>query len=145
MNNVQPIRNMTIDDILDHLSELDAKITVLESERKNLVTELEEMIADNVHAQLANKDYGCGTANVETERYNVKYVVSKKVKYDQIELDRIYRLIKDANDNPADYITISYDVAESKFKAWPKVIQDQFTNARTVETSKPRISYEVKE
>jgi len=142
--NVQPVKNITVDDILDHLKELDFQMSELDKKKADALATLNFYIENDVNAQLADKDYGCGTANIETEKYKVKYVVSKKVKYDQAELYNIVQRIINSGANPDEYVKISYDVAESKFKAWPSNIQEEFLKARTVETSKPRISYEVK-
>lgn len=143
--NVQPVKNITVDDILDHLKELDFQMSELDKKKADALATLNFYIENDVATQLADKDYGCGTATIDTEKYKVKYVVSKKVKYDQSELANIVKRIVDSGANPDEYVKISYDVAESKFKAWPSNIQQEFVNARTVETSKPRISYEVKE
>jgi hypothetical protein len=143
--NVQPVKNITVDDILDHLKELDFQMSELDKKKADALATLNFYIENDVNTQLADKEYGCGTATIDTNKYKVKYVVSKKIKYDQTELSNIVDRIQQSGLDASEYVKISYDVAESKFKAWPSNIQKEFLDARTVETSKPRISYEVKE
>ncbi|MFZ6813718.1 hypothetical protein ACO0K3_04575 [Undibacterium sp. Rencai35W] len=61
----------------------------------------------------------------------------KKIEWDQAKLAEIVSRIVAAGDNPAQYVDVSYRVAETKYCAWPTVLQEQFTPARTMKTGKP--------
>jgi hypothetical protein len=66
----------------------------------------------------------------------------RAVVWDQATLSKIAVTIRDEwLENPTDYLTIKYGVAESKFNAWPSALQKLFEPARTVRAGKP--SYEI--
>lgn len=85
--------------------------------------------------QFTGKDYGI--INLELEGLKIKATVPKKVDWDQAKLADIWGAIKGAQDDPAQYIDLKYDVSESKYKAWPANIQAVFQPARTVKPGKP--------
>lgn len=97
-------------------------------------------VADQVREQLANKDYGAGTANVELEGYKIKVVIPKRVKWDEAKLAVIYQNIAASGQNPDEYIDLSYSIKETKYTAWPEFVQKGFEEARTVETGKPTLT-----
>ena len=144
MSNTQASVNFTVDSVLSDLSDIDYRIEELKRQRSALETDLNDFIGSDVAQQLESKDYGCGTANVETNDFKVKVVVSKKVKWNQPQLAGIYAQIQASGENPADYIKVSYDVSETAYKAWPEKISKAFEPARTVEASKPKITFERK-
>ena len=43
-----------------------------------------------------------------------------------------------SGDDPRQYITAKFSVSESRFKAWPEVLRQQFESARTVTPGKPK-------
>lgn len=130
------------------------------------IFDLQQTIADKVHAltqarneakekldleitklamkELKGKDYGCGTANIETPLYKIKTVVSKSVKWDEDILRRIAGQIKEAGQDPEVYIKYKLSVSETAFKSFPEPIQQAFIPARTVEPSSPKITIERK-
>src|SRR4051795_3884865 len=66
----------------------------------------------------------------------------RAVVWDQDTLSKIAATIRDEwHENPTDYLTIKYGVAESKFNAWPPALQKAFEAARTVKVGKP--SYDI--
>ena len=135
----------SLDDTINEILAIDLEIQNLKSKRGKLAGEVNLAIAPQVQEQLATKDYGCGTANVEIGSYKIKAVVGKEVTWEQSKLAALYERIKASNENPLDYLKIEYDVPESKFKAWPEVIQKAFVDARTVEPSAAKVTYERKE
>ena len=144
MSNTQASVNFTVDSVLSDMSDIDYRIEELKRQRLALETDLNGFISADVTEQLSGKDYNCGTANVETPEFKVKCVVTKKVKWDEKQLAGIYEVIKASGENPSDYIKLSYDVSETAYKNWPEKISSVFQPARTVETSKPKFSFERK-
>jgi hypothetical protein len=61
----------------------------------------------------------------------------KRVEWDQARLAAVVERICGAGDNPAEYVEVTYKVAERAYTAWPAHIRDAFTPARTVRTGKP--------
>ncbi|MBF0341027.1 MAG: hypothetical protein HQL95_08720 [Magnetococcales bacterium] len=58
-------------------------------------------------------------------------------KWNQQMLSEIVDRIVAAGDSPKDYVTITYDVPESRYKSWPTSIRQVFEPARTVRFSRP--------
>jgi hypothetical protein len=144
MPNTAQAMNLTVDNVLAEIESIDAQIESLKSKRLTFETDLNGFIGSDVAEQLQGKDYGCGTANVETPEFKVKCVVTKKVKWDEKQLAGLYAQIQASGENPADYIKVSYDVSETAYKAWPEKISKVFEPARTVEASKPKVTFERK-
>ncbi len=65
---------------------------------------------------------------------------SKKIVWDQKKLADLAEKIRINGDDPSEYIEISYKVAERKYSAWPKSLQESFTPARTLKFGKQVIS-----
>jgi len=129
--------------IEDYLS-VKSQIDELSKKKKAIEVLIFDTHKQSINTQLADKDYGCGTVNVDVGNHKIKFVVSKKVEYDQKQLANIYDRIVASNENPSDYMVIKYDVSESKYKAWPAKIQEVFNAARTVKASAPTFSVEIK-
>jgi hypothetical protein len=144
MTNAQETVNYTADSVLSEIEAIDSQIESLKQRRLGFETDLNGFIGGEVAEQLKDKDYGAGTANVETNDFKVKVVVSKKVKWDQDELKSLALQIANSGEDPAQYIKVSYDVSETAYKAWPEKISKAFEPARTVETSKPKVTFERK-
>ena len=121
--------------IKPQLDELNAK-------RKELQTKLDDKVLELANVELATKEYGCGTVNLQEGNYKFKVVVSKKVKWDNSQLERIHQEIKDSGVDPSAYLKLSYTVNENNYKAWGDNIQGYFEPARTVEVTKPTIKIE---
>lgn len=130
--------------ILADLTKLDVQMLEIKKQRDKLQAQMQTLIKSEVDAQLADKDYGCGTANIDAGDYKIKVVISKKVTWDQTQLAALYERIKDSGENPLEYLKVEYDVPETAYKNWPSVIQSEFESARTVKPSSAKITYEAK-
>jgi len=120
------------------------KVNALNAIKQEAQTRLNDAIFEVAKETLKDKDYGCGTANIETPQFKIKTVVSKKIKWDETLLKGIAEQIKDAGQDPEVYIKYKLSVSETAYKDFPEKIQDVFTKARTVEPSAPKITYERK-
>lgn len=134
-----------LDNLLSSIEDITQKIEALKNEKAQLEATLAESIAGDVRSQLVDKEYGCGTATIETDAFKVKVVIAKKVEYDQAKLASLFDQIKESGDNPLEYLKVKYDVSETAYKNWPSGIRAAFEPARTVEPSKPKITIERKE
>lgn len=101
--------------------------------------ELRNALAASIEAAYATKEDKFGTANVEADGVSFKVFTPKVVVWDQSKLRDIYDTIKRSNDNPDDYIKVSYEVSEAKYKAWPQLIRESFEDARTTKEGKVKI------
>jgi hypothetical protein len=66
----------------------------------------------------------------------------KRVEWDQQELAAVIARIRDAGDDPAEYVKTRLEVSERAYTAWPQRIRAIFEPARTVKLGKPSYSIE---
>ncbi|MGE3806581.1 MAG: hypothetical protein AB7K24_18090 [Gemmataceae bacterium] len=78
-----------------------------------------------------------GVVHLDDGTVRVTADLPKKVEWDQDKLADIVRRIRDAGDDPTEFVDVSYRVAETKFNAWPESLRRAFESARTVKTGKP--------
>lgn len=86
-----------------------------------------------------------GSVTVDEGDYKLVITTPKKVKWNQEYLAGIYKAIETSGQDASEYIKIAYDVAESKFKAWPEHIQNEFMPARTLSQGSTSLKLERKE
>lgn len=110
------------------------------------LAEVEEKITKEAYEVSKDQfgDYGTGTAKFETPNFKIKTAIDKKVKWDEQELRNIANQIRTTGQDPEAYITYKLSVTETAFKKFPENIQAAFVNARTVETGKPKTTWERK-
>lgn len=111
----------------------------LKKEEKQLKAALADAYADTI------KEKGFGSVSVDVGAYKVTFTTPKKVEWSQEKLAEIYEKIRAGNDNPEDYIEVSYNVQEARFKAWPTVISEEFMPARTVKEGAVSVKFERKD
>lgn len=132
----------TLQSEVQRLYEMRQHIEELKRVEKLLEAEIMGMARDAIAAQLADKDYGAGTATLDVEGLKCKVVVSKKVTYDQEGLAAIHQQLIANGEDASEYIGVKYDVSEAAYKQWPSSLQKMFEPYRTVEPSKPVIKIE---
>lgn len=145
MTNPEKVVNFTIDNVVSEILAIDDQVRALHVKRSEFEADLQGFISDDVTNQLADKDYNCGTATVETAEYKLKYVVSKKVDWSQDGLKMLAQQIASSGEDPGEYIKVAYDVSEQAYKNWPSKYRSAFEPFRTVKQSKPKITFERKE
>ena len=78
----------------------------------------------------ASKD--TGTVRFDDGDTTVVADLPKRVDWDQIQLAAMVERIRAAGDDSAEYVEISFKVAERNYAAWPTAIREGFEPARTV-------------
>ncbi len=73
-----------------------------------------------------------GTVRFDDGDFTVVADLPKRVDWDQDGLAAMVECIRDAGDDPADYVDVSFKVPERKYVAWPEAIRVGFEPARTV-------------
>jgi len=73
-----------------------------------------------------------GTVRFDDGDFTVVADLPKRVDWDQDRLANIVERIRDAGDDPAEYVDLAYKVPERKYAAWPEAIRQGFESARTV-------------
>ena len=118
-------------EMLDKLRQVRQQIKDLKDE--------ETRIVETIAAQYADKLTGVtGTVNLD----GIKFHVSKIVKWDQAKLADLWIDIEGAGQDPYDYMSVTRDVSEARYKAWPSDVREAFEPARTVSTGKVTIKLE---
>ena len=86
----------------------------------------------------AEQDKDTGTVRFEDNGFIVVADLPKRVKWDQQRLKELIELIRSSwGEDPADYVKAKFEVSERAYEAWPPMLKELFTPARTVETGKP--------
>ena len=80
----------------------------------------------------AGKD--TGTVRFDDGDFTVVADLPKRVDWDQEKLTAMVERMRNAGDNPAQYVDIAIKVPERKYAAWPDAIRKGFEPARTVRT-----------
>ena len=70
--------------------------------------------------------------------------VAKRIDWDQDKLAAIVARIREAGDDPAEYVRTTYEVSERAYGAWPSTVRRQFAPARTLKLAKPRYAIEAR-
>lgn len=130
--------------LVQSIVEIRKKLDELQIAKDKAESELLEIQSKNIYDQLGKTEYGTGTISLDTGPFQVRVTYPKRTKYNQKMMENIYDTIAENGDDPAEYIDVKYNVAESKYKAWPEHIRKVFQPARTVEVGKPQIKIEKK-
>lgn len=105
-------------------------------------TALDLRFAEQAKAARAAHGKDTGRVRLVDDEFEIIADSPRAVSWDQGVLSEIASKIRDEwNENPTDYLTVKYSVAESKFTAWPPALQKLFQLARTVKAGRP--SYEI--
>jgi len=78
-----------------------------------------------------------GTVNFDDDGIRITCDLPKRPSWDQKKLADIAKRIAADGDDPAEYLDITYKVAERKYTAWPETLRQSFTPARTLKMGKP--------
>ena len=147
---------MTLKELVIREKELyDLAGSLIDSLRPRLQPIDEEI--DRIKAQILAKVQGpamskfseerkdAGTVNLTLDGVAVKCVIDKSVKWDQPGLEHVAGRIREAGDNPLDFIEVTYGITENRFKNFPEAIQRVFLPYRAVKTGKPKYEYKIME
>jgi hypothetical protein len=126
--------------LLDDLEEEKALLKIVENRLRDGVATRYATQAADIRKGLGKDS---GTVRVTDGEFVIVANLPKKVSWDQAELTRIVAMIRnDWNMDPAEFLTVKYDMPESRFKALPPTIAKQFEAARTFETGRESFSIE---
>ena len=91
------------------------------------------------HASTARAKTGkaTGTVRVVDGDFVIVADIPKRIDWNQDKLAAIVARIRQAGDDPAEYVRTTYEVGERAYGAWPSAIRRLFEPALTVETGKP--------
>jgi len=117
----------------------------LAKERSELLQKQQEIkarleeIDDEIYATVKDRCKDRGSTTLEHAGVKLTVTIPPKITWDEAMLREIAEKIRQANDDPEQYITYKLSVPESKYKAYPEAIQSIFQPARTVTPGKRKI------
>ena len=116
--------------VLQH--EIDARLKRDKAAKTRLDGALTVRYADRAaeERQAAGKD--TGTTRFDDGDFTIVTDLPKRVDWDQDKLAAMVEHIRNAGDDPAQYVDVTIKVPERKYAAWPDNIREQFEPARTV-------------
>ena len=131
-------------ELLKQKTEIEEHIKNLQMSLSETMEDIENMVYEEINQQRAVAGKETGTISLLISGVTVKQDIPKKVEWDQDILKDIYTKIKDADDDPALYIGVKYNVPEKSFSTFPAQVQNMFNPARTIKTGKPSYKFEIK-
>ena len=116
--------------ILQH--EIDVRLKRDKAAKTRLDAGLSVRYADRAaeERQAAGKD--TGTIRFDDGDFTIVADLPKRVDWDQDKLAAMVEHIRNAGEDPAQYVDIAIKVPERKYAAWPDAIREGFEPARTV-------------
>lgn len=119
---------------------LDQAIAWLKSARTKVDAALEQRFGVQGREALRDTGRDFGTAHLKADGLHVKFELPKKVSWDQKKLKAIAERIVASGEAVESYLDVKLAVPESRYTNWPPTLQQQFADARTVESGKPTLT-----
>ena len=123
------------------LEQVDSELSHLASTRKQIVAQIIAEKSADIENILKAKTEPFGTVTLG----DFKFEVPKKVEWDVGKLAELAADIRANGEKAEEYIKISYEISEAKFKAWPDAIKQAFVPARTVSRGNVAVKLNKKE
>lgn len=139
---ISTLDTATLATLADQLE--NAKKAIAEAEAR-LTAGIDLKFGERVQQKRSAEGKDTGRVRIEDGPFTILADRSKKVEWDQEALAAIAARIREAGDDPADYVRTKLEVSETAFKSWPSTIRRQFEPARTVKTGKPTYFIERRE
>ena len=111
----------------------DAARRIRERLQAGLATKFSEE-ADRLRAAAGKT---AGTVRIQDGDVMIVAELPKRIAWDQAMLADLAARIREAGDDPSEYLDISFKVPERKFNAWPAALREGFAAARSEGTGKP--------
>jgi len=139
---LQQIANLPAAELARLKQEADAAMRHAKSIVASLEDALDHRYGPRAQPLRASQEKDTGTVRFEDNGFVVVADLPKRIKWDQQKLKELVELIRSGwGEDPTGYVKIKYDVSERAYEAWPPMLRELFTPARTVETGKA--SYEL--
>lgn len=96
---------------------------------------------DAIDAEMVHR-FNIDTDHTGTRSFKqVKFNVPKNISWDQDELKSASDIVISWGEPVDDYIETTMKVSETKYKNWPKTIQEVFEGARIVKPGKVKVEF----
>ena len=98
---------------------------------------LQHKYGDRVALLRHQKEKDFGVVRFNDGDITIAADLPKRPSWDQKKLAAVVQRIRDAGDNPEEYVETAYKVPERRFASWPSNIRRTFEPARTLKAGKP--------
>ena len=132
-------------ELLKRKSEIEEHIKNLQLALSETMDNIESVVTEPLKAKRQADGKDTGSIDILLSGVTVKQNIPKTVVWDQDILKGIYIKIKDADDDPENYLEVKYNVPEKKYSAFPLAVQTLFDPARTVKAGKPKLTFKIEE
>jgi hypothetical protein len=135
----QPIEVLSA--LADSLAEMKAFIAETEA---RLNAGLDVRFGDRARQLRAADGRDSGRVRLGDGLFVIVADVPKRIDWDQDKLAAIVGRIRQAGDDPTEYVRTTYEVSERAYTAWPQHVRRLFEPARTLKLGKPRYAIEAR-
>jgi uncharacterized coiled-coil protein SlyX len=125
--------------------EIDAAAKQMKAVTTRFNTALEVRFAARAAEERIASGKDTGTVRFDEGDFTIVADLPKRVDWDQAVLAAMVERIRDADEDPAQYVEISFKVPERNYVAWPDAIRQGFEPARTVRTGTLKVTLEPNE
>ena len=142
---VSQLANLPAAQLAEVDTNLDQAISWLKAARTKLDTALDQRFGPQGRESLQASGRDFGTTHLNVDGLHVKFDLPKKVVWDQKKLQSIAQRIVSSGEAIENYIDVKLSVSESRYTNWPPALQQQFSDARTVQAGKPVFNLKIDE
>lgn len=136
---------LNLKELASELNKISAIEETLKIKKSNIKNQILEAYKTRITEALKEKPEPYGSVSFTSDGVKLKIDTPKKVSWDQEKLAAIVNEIVASGHIAADYVDIEYNVPESKYKAWPSDIKNEFIKARTIEPGNAKVELEISE
>lgn len=137
---VADIVGQTSESLLRIKRSADEQFAIAKSAMAHIDLALELKYGRRAHQLRLAMGKDTGVVHFDDGQVQITADLPKRVEWNQAKLADIARRIAASGDDPAEFVEITYRVAESKFNAWPQSLRSTFVPARTVKTGTAKVT-----
>ena len=134
---VSQLANLPAQQLVEVDTNLDQAIAWLKAARTKLDGALDQRFGAQGRESLRADGRDFGTSRIKADGLHVKFDLPKKVSWDQKKLKILAERIVASGEAIESYLDIKLSISEARYTKWPPALQQQFSDARTVEAGKP--------
>lgn len=136
-----------LEELINRKTTLLARLETVKAELETVENEITDVITPVLTQIREIQGKETGVVNAMIDGFIVKQDIPRRVIWDAVKLSIMYTTIVDSGDDADKYIkrVEKYSISEKDFSTFPAELQAFFSEARTVEYGKPKITIEKKE
>lgn len=126
------IANYSVERLYQLMKQADERLSVARRHKQWLESAIRLKYEERVRAKRMRLEKDSGVVHIEEDGFKLTADVTKKVDWDQRELQKIIADLLAKGVNLDDFVETSYKVTERKFSSWSESVRNVFLPARTV-------------